>query len=524
MNVPTPPRLLDLARTNLLRDEDTVISALEFLPMELFPPLFVEAFQGRHIETLKAMVQTWPFVRLPLGALIDLPHVGPLQAVLEALDVLLAQKVPCQVILKVTRSEDSERTRNESEMEESQSESEEGKTAGDISNLKLQQKRAVRCKLRVLDLRDTDHKFWIMWSGANDRGCTSSGRAPVIEPSSITKQHLAPLRVFTELSLKKRTLNNFLTYLLRWVEQRKASIHLCCKKLKIFSMSMENIVKVLSLVQLDCIQEVQVNCTWHLSTLATFAPFLGRMSNLQRLVLFPIHVSAFRKHEQDHIVQITSQFLRLGHLRDLHLDSPSFLEGCLDQMLRCLKTTLHNLSITKCRLTESDLIHLSQCPNICQLKSLEMIGVTMTDFSPELLQVLLEKVAATIQELYLDQCGIMDSQFEAILPALSRCSQLSSFSLCGNLLSMAVMEKMLRHTAGLSCLSQEWYPAPQESYSPQGVPLEGRLAHLRTQLLEILRDSGQPRIIRIFLSPCPHNGDDLCHHVEPIIYSYSTPA
>ena len=186
----------------------------------------------------------------------------------------------------------------------------------------------------MLDLRDTDHKFWSMWSGANNRGGTSSGRAPVIEPSSITKQHLAPLRVFTELSLKKRTLNNFLTYLLQWVEQRKASIHLCCKKLKIFSMSMENIVKVLSLVQLDCIQEVQVNCIWHLSTLATFAPFLGRMSNLQRLVLFPIHVSAFRKHEQDHIVQITSQFLRLGHLRDLHLDSPSFLEGCLDQMLR----------------------------------------------------------------------------------------------------------------------------------------------------------------------------------------------
>ena len=94
MTVPTPPRLLDLKRTSLLRDEDSVISALEFLPAELFPPLFVEAFQGRHIETLKAMVQAWPFVHLLLGALIDLPPVGPLQAVLEALDVLLAQKVP----------------------------------------------------------------------------------------------------------------------------------------------------------------------------------------------------------------------------------------------------------------------------------------------------------------------------------------------------------------------------------------------------------------------------------------------
>ena len=53
----------------------------------------MEAFHGRHIETLKAMVQAWPFVCLPLGGLIDMPHMGPLQAVLEALDGLLAQKV-----------------------------------------------------------------------------------------------------------------------------------------------------------------------------------------------------------------------------------------------------------------------------------------------------------------------------------------------------------------------------------------------------------------------------------------------
>ena len=94
MSLWTPPRLLDLAAMSLLRKEDLAMSALEFLPIELFPPLFMEAFCGRRRKTLKALVQAWPFVRLPLGALIDLPHVGPLQAVLEALDVLLAQKVP----------------------------------------------------------------------------------------------------------------------------------------------------------------------------------------------------------------------------------------------------------------------------------------------------------------------------------------------------------------------------------------------------------------------------------------------
>ncbi|KAF4018579.1 hypothetical protein G4228_009841 [Cervus hanglu yarkandensis] len=255
--------------------------------------------------------------------------------------------------------------------------------------------------------------------------------------------------------------------------------------------------------------------------LSTFAPFLGEMSNLQRLHLFHIHMSAFKKQEQHHIVQITSQFLKLSHFQDLHLASPSFPEGCLDQMLRCLKSPLDSLSRTKCWFTESDLTHLSQSPDISQLKSLDLSGVTMTDFRPELLQVLLEKNAATIQELDFDVCGIMDSQLEAFLPALSRCSRLRSFSLCGNLLSTAAMEKLLRHTAVLPCLRQERYPAPQETYRPRGVLLEARLAQLRAQLLEILRDLGCPRIIWISLSPCPRCGEDVCHHMEPIIYSYT---
>ena len=148
----------------------------------------------------------------------------------------------------------------------------------------------------------------------------------------------------------------------------------------------------------------------------------------------------------------------------------------------------------------------------------------MTDFSPELHQVLLQKVAATLQELGLDVCGITDSQLEACLPALSRCSQLRSVSLCGNLLSTAGMEKLLRHTAVLPCLRQERYPAPQESYRPRGVLLEARLAQLRAQLLEILRDLGHPRIIWISLSPCPRCGEDVCHHMEPIVYSCPVPA
>ncbi|KAB0392856.1 hypothetical protein E2I00_000011, partial [Balaenoptera physalus] len=439
MSVWNPPRLLGLAGMSLLRDEASNITALEYLPIELFPPLFMEAFYGSRM--------------------------------LAGLDILLAQK-----------------------------------------------DRPRRCKLQVLDLRHTGQDFWRMWSGDRAHGCSSTLMAPVAEDRSRAEQSLAPLVVFIELHLKERTMDGFLTYLMRWVEERKASIHLCCKKLKIVSMPMENIMKVLSMVQLNCIQEVQVNCAWHLSTLTMFAPLLGQMSNVQRLLLSHIHVPALEEQEEKHVVQITSQFLRLHHLRDIRMESPSYLEGCLDEMLRCLTTPLDNLAITHCLLSDSDLSHLSQCPNISQLKGLDLSGISLTYSSPELLPVLLEQVAATLQELYLDQCGIMDSHLEAILPALSHCPQLMFFSLRGNLISMAIMEKLLRHTSGLPSLSQELYPVPQESYSSQGILQPGRLAQCRAELFEILRVLGRPRTIWISSSPCVHCGDDTVYHPQPIIY------
>ena len=67
-------------------------------------------------------------------------------------------------------------------------------------------------------------------------------------------------------------------------------------------------------------------------------------------------------------------------------------------------TPLDHLAITNCQLTESDLTHLSQCLNIRQLKGLDLSGVTMMDFSPEVLHILLEQVAATPQELNLGWC------------------------------------------------------------------------------------------------------------------------
>ena len=64
-------------------------------------------------------------------------------------------------------------------------------------------------------------------------------------------------------------LGKLLIYLFMWVRQRKGPIHQCCKKIQIISVSMEDIKRLLNLVKLDCVQEVDLSFTQKLSTLAS---------------------------------------------------------------------------------------------------------------------------------------------------------------------------------------------------------------------------------------------------------------
>ena len=197
---------------------------------------------------------------------------------------------------------------------------------------------------------------------------------------------------------------------------------------------------------------------------------------------------------------------------------------CFSTSSRCLKIPLHNLKVTHCQLTESDLILLFQCLNIMQPQCLNLSVITLTEFSPGILQVLLKKVAATLQKLHLEQCGVMHSQLEAILPAVSLCSELRAFSLCGNLLSMAILEKVLSHMAGLTCLKEEFYSTPQECSSSSGVPHLRRFTQFQAELIDIIRGFGGPRAIWLSFSPYPCCGDKILYHEKPILYHCYLPA
>ena len=182
-----------------------------------------------------------------------------------------------------------------------------------------------------------------------------------------------------------------------------------------------------------------------------------------------------------------------------------------------------HLAVTNWQLTESDLPHLSQSPNMHQLKGLDLSGVTMMDFSPEVLHVLLEQVAATLQELNLVHCGITESQRESILSAMRHCSSLGP-SFCVETSFLAILEKLLSHTTGMSKLSDEFDPAPQKSSSPHGPLHLGQLIQLQDKLVEIMWDLRHPRSIWLSSNLCPHWGNKTFNPQEPFLYHCYTPA
>ncbi|XP_048208042.1 PRAME family member 12-like [Perognathus longimembris pacificus] len=465
-----PPTLVQLAARSLLRNQALAISALEDLPLELFPPLFREAFAKRCTEALKALVQAWPFPCLPLGALLRRADLEYLQICLEGLQMLLAPKV-----------------------------------------------RSRRWKLQVLDLRNLHHNFWKVWAGNElyvypEQAQTKwQKRSAQENEAGVEAEPEPPLKVLVDLSLREETLDPFFACLLLWVEQRKTSVQLSCKKLKIITPHIHSIKKILEQLQLGCVEEVEVNCNWTLPSLVTFATYLGRMGNLRSLLLSHVHqASSIAPEEQEQLVlRFTSQFAQLACLQELSIDSVCFLEGRLHQVLGCLRTPLESLSITDSRLSESDLTCLSQSPSVRQLSGLNLSGVRMTGFSPEPLRVLLESVAATVKTLDLEDCGIHDAQLTAILPALSRCSSLTTFNYLRNPVSMAALESLLVHTVRLSHLSLEMYSTPLEAYGPQGSLHQWRLNQLRDELMTTAEPLRHSRTVWFSTIPCPLPGNQV---------------
>ncbi|KAM6174598.1 melanoma antigen preferentially expressed in tumors-like [Erethizon dorsatum] len=250
-----------------------------------------------------------------------------------------------------------------------------------------------------------------------------------------------------------------------WARKRKASVHLYCEKVTITSSAVFTILKLLLAVQVDSIHELDVFSDWGQKSMKVFVPQLKKMTNLHTFHFSSLSPEEFTLPLKNkwHSRIYAFHLGQLKNLRELPIDDVFFLRRNLHKIFR-IQTPLEALSLSSSPLKESDLKHLSQCVSTSQLKSLSLRRFSMKSFNPETLQVLLDKLANTLEALVLEHCEVTDSQLLAILPALSCCSQLKTFSCYGNHFSLSILQVLLHLTTGLSWLTQGLYTAPLESY------------------------------------------------------------
>ncbi|XP_060234738.1 preferentially expressed antigen in melanoma-like protein 7 isoform X2 [Meriones unguiculatus] len=174
---------------------------------------------------------------------------------------------------------------------------------------------------------------------------------------------------------------------------------------------------------------------------------------------------------------------------------------------RCLTTPLETLSITYCHISQADLNYFSECSKLSELKHLDMKGVPLKALDLMPLRVLLENVADTLLSLDLKACRMKDSHLTVLIPALSKCSQLCKVNFYCNEFSMPILRDLLQHTANLSKMKVEKYPAPIECYDEFGYVSIERFVQLCVEQIDRLRAIRQPKCISFATHMCPRCGE-----------------
>ncbi|XP_034359215.2 oogenesin-3-like [Arvicanthis niloticus] len=454
----SPLTLEKLARQRLLREEALAISALKDLPNILFPVMFEEAFINGHTKVLTAMIPVWPYPYLSVGMMIKNLNLETLKAMLEGLDILIAQKV-----------------------------------------------RSSRCKLREINWRNEYHDVYGIWDGSHELlpGFMTQKQPVQNSPDCVVKKEL---KVTTQLEVMEGRLDESDTYLFQWAQQRKDSIHVCYRKLEIQGLTKATVIEIFKFLHADCVQDLLL-CRLCLEDLDFLNPYLRQMNNVLNLKL---------SHITDTLSMGDSEISLLPtfhYLQKLYVNDVSFIYGNLKGFLRCLKKPLESLIITDCNLSQSDLDCLPDCLNIFELKSLNLANINLCDLLLEPLGFFLERVRHTLEYLELHSCGIQDSQLNTLLPALSQCSQLRVVTFNDNDFSLLFLKKLLHHTAQLNQLESEAYPAPLECYD-RDVILSHRLENLCPGLLDILRAKRKPKEVTFETTQCSKCGGFYLYDLE----------
>ncbi|KAL6069024.1 hypothetical protein STEG23_032140 [Scotinomys teguina] len=276
---------------------------------------------------------------------------------------------------------------------------------------------------------------------------------------------------------------------------------------------------VLHILQLEFIQELELNTVCDLSTLASFVPFISKMSNLHKIML----VRVFKRRtatdrDKKYVPKISSLFSKLNHLKHVTMDDVYFLNDHMKELLRCLKIPLESLSISLCKFSQSDLESFVQWGH-CQLKHLYLRSVNLSDLNFMPLKVFLQNVADTLLTLELEDCRMKDPDLRVLFPALSQCSLLTSINLYDNEISTIALKDLLYHTANISQLTKELNPAPKEVYNRFGYIIVEEFSQCCAELKDA--HVRQLRSVCFGSNPCYDCGQRYFYGLEATLCDFS---
>ena len=153
-------------------------------------------------------------------------------------------------------------------------------------------------------------------------------------PDSEVKKEL---KVTCELHFMEGRLDESSTYLFQWAQQRKDSIHLCCRELNIDGLTKATFIEILKIVHVGCIQKLILGNTC-IEELAFLISYLRQMNCLSSLILHHItgtlSMGDSEKLDEEKILKLISQDPTLHCLQNLNVHEVSFIKGNLKEYLR----------------------------------------------------------------------------------------------------------------------------------------------------------------------------------------------
>ncbi|XP_075812991.1 melanoma antigen preferentially expressed in tumors-like [Microtus pennsylvanicus] len=451
MDAKNPKTLMDLAIQCLLRHESAAIHALEYIPRDLFIPLFIAAFKGGHKNILGEMVKVWPFYCLHLGTLtVRVPHRELLKAMIENLPLYPAKNSSSR-----------------------------------------------KPKLRILDLRqDIDCRITCPEVRINPPFCF---HACTYSENSVTRMeeqfcltdlessiHLPrPIELLMDLSLDGSLMEReYSMLLMRKIRESFGALHICCRDLQVDKL--DDYKCTLRILDLNCVNQLSVDK----GSLSDITNILSQMSHLKSLSLFKV---TFRSLSGNVFKNFLSHLQRMENLKKLKLYSFS-LKNHLDSVLRVLPLNLDVLYLSFCDISYRDFRFLAQCPQVSHVKMLNLSNNPMNwdDFVP--FQTLLLNLSGTLKHLEISHCLINDSAISVLIPALVRCTRLRVLGFAANPITMPMLVHIMHSLTPLMRLKYVIYPIPIHCYERwhfQGRLDRWRLAIVQLQLKAMLQIAGR---------------------------------